>query len=186
MFKRVKRSVKNPYISSPIKHALTKLHSWIRAVSLHSKTAGTETRFELWQFKLGWSIISPIIQGNSTPLLVLQTQFLLFLSDGSCSAASEVCADMRCPGDMQCVGTDSSRGPYVCQCPPGKLGECAGNLWPLCEASLYIINNVAPSGNICGFFFSLCVLQDTPLWASLGTVISSTEWRMRKEAERWS
>uniref|UniRef100_A0A8C2GUR9 FAT atypical cadherin 3a n=1 Tax=Cyprinus carpio TaxID=7962 RepID=A0A8C2GUR9_CYPCA len=48
-------------------------------------------------------------------------------SDGSCSAASEVCADMRCPGDMQCVGTDSSRGPYVCQCPQGKLGECAGH-----------------------------------------------------------
>ncbi|XP_067306295.1 protocadherin Fat 3a isoform X1 [Pseudorasbora parva] len=48
-------------------------------------------------------------------------------SDGSCSAASEVCADMRCPGDMQCVGTDSSRGAYACQCPPGKLGECAGH-----------------------------------------------------------
>uniref|UniRef100_A0A8C2GBS5 FAT atypical cadherin 3a n=1 Tax=Cyprinus carpio TaxID=7962 RepID=A0A8C2GBS5_CYPCA len=48
-------------------------------------------------------------------------------SDGSCSAASEVCADMRCPGDMQCVGTDNSRGPYACQCPPGKLGECAGH-----------------------------------------------------------
>ncbi|XP_016104917.1 protocadherin Fat 3-like isoform X2 [Sinocyclocheilus grahami] len=48
-------------------------------------------------------------------------------SDGSCSAASEVCVDMRCPGDMQCVGTDISRGPYVCQCPPGKLGECAGH-----------------------------------------------------------
>uniref|UniRef100_A0A8C1WP23 FAT atypical cadherin 3a n=1 Tax=Cyprinus carpio TaxID=7962 RepID=A0A8C1WP23_CYPCA len=47
--------------------------------------------------------------------------------NGSCSAASEVCADMRCPGDMQCVGTDSSRGPYVCQCPQGKLGECAGH-----------------------------------------------------------
>uniref|UniRef100_A0A8C2GGG7 FAT atypical cadherin 3a n=1 Tax=Cyprinus carpio TaxID=7962 RepID=A0A8C2GGG7_CYPCA len=47
--------------------------------------------------------------------------------NGSCSAASEVCADMRCPGDMQCVGTDNSRGPYACQCPPGKLGECAGH-----------------------------------------------------------
>uniref|UniRef100_A0A8C1N6L0 FAT atypical cadherin 3a n=1 Tax=Cyprinus carpio TaxID=7962 RepID=A0A8C1N6L0_CYPCA len=46
---------------------------------------------------------------------------------GDCSAASEVCADMRCPGDMQCVGTDSSRGPYMCQCPQGKLGECAGH-----------------------------------------------------------
>uniref|UniRef100_A0A671P9T6 FAT atypical cadherin 3a n=1 Tax=Sinocyclocheilus anshuiensis TaxID=1608454 RepID=A0A671P9T6_9TELE len=45
--------------------------------------------------------------------------------NGSCSAASEMCADMRCPGDMQCVGTDSSRGPYTCQCPQGKLGECA-------------------------------------------------------------
>ncbi|XP_051521516.1 protocadherin Fat 3-like isoform X2 [Myxocyprinus asiaticus] len=48
-------------------------------------------------------------------------------SDGSCSAASEVCAEMKCPGDMQCVGMDSSRGPYACQCPLGKLGECAGH-----------------------------------------------------------
>uniref|UniRef100_A0A8C2BHM0 FAT atypical cadherin 3a n=1 Tax=Cyprinus carpio TaxID=7962 RepID=A0A8C2BHM0_CYPCA len=56
--------------------------------------------------------------------------------NGSCSAASEVCADMRCPGDMQCVGTDSSRGPYVCQCPQGKLGD-----------SLSVIYNVAPSYN---------------------------------------
>uniref|UniRef100_A0A672KD99 Protocadherin Fat 3-like n=1 Tax=Sinocyclocheilus grahami TaxID=75366 RepID=A0A672KD99_SINGR len=47
--------------------------------------------------------------------------------NGSCSAPSEVCADMRCPGDMQCVGTDSNRGPYTCQCPQGKLGECAGH-----------------------------------------------------------
>ncbi|XP_057206378.1 protocadherin Fat 3a isoform X2 [Triplophysa rosa] len=48
-------------------------------------------------------------------------------SDGSCSVGSAVCAEIRCPGDMQCVGTDSSRGPYACQCPPGKLGECAGH-----------------------------------------------------------
>ncbi|KAG7267693.1 hypothetical protein CRUP_021660 [Coryphaenoides rupestris] len=28
---------------------------------------------------------------------------------------------------MQCVGTAGSRGRYACQCPPGKLGECAGH-----------------------------------------------------------
>ncbi|TRY60847.1 hypothetical protein DNTS_021639 [Danionella cerebrum] len=48
-------------------------------------------------------------------------------SDGSCSTASEACVGMSCPGDMQCVGTDRNRGPYACQCPPGKLGECAGH-----------------------------------------------------------
>ncbi|XP_030632872.1 protocadherin Fat 3a isoform X2 [Chanos chanos] len=48
-------------------------------------------------------------------------------TDGSCAAGSELCEEMSCPGDMQCVGTDSSKGPYACQCPPGKLGECAGH-----------------------------------------------------------
>ncbi|KAB5550105.1 hypothetical protein PHYPO_G00049870 [Pangasianodon hypophthalmus] len=48
-------------------------------------------------------------------------------TDGRCSAVSEVCEDVVCPDDMQCVKTDNSRGPYACQCPPGKLGECAGH-----------------------------------------------------------
>ncbi|XP_066555366.1 protocadherin Fat 3 isoform X3 [Amia ocellicauda] len=46
---------------------------------------------------------------------------------GSCPGSSELCADQPCPGDMQCVGGTGSRGPYMCQCPPGKLGECAGH-----------------------------------------------------------
>ncbi|XP_053502499.1 protocadherin Fat 3a [Ictalurus furcatus] len=48
-------------------------------------------------------------------------------TDGRCSAVSEVCEDVVCPDGMQCVKTDNSRGPYACQCPPGKLGECAGH-----------------------------------------------------------
>ncbi|XP_056139276.1 protocadherin Fat 3a isoform X1 [Lampris incognitus] len=47
--------------------------------------------------------------------------------DGSCPPASELCDEQPCPGDMQCVGTGGTRGRYVCQCPPGKLGECAGH-----------------------------------------------------------
>ncbi|MBN3316900.1 FAT3 protein, partial [Atractosteus spatula] len=46
---------------------------------------------------------------------------------GSCPGSSELCDDQPCPGDMQCVGGAVSRGPYICQCPPGKLGECAGH-----------------------------------------------------------
>nr|XP_055053281.1 protocadherin Fat 3a isoform X6 [Misgurnus anguillicaudatus] len=59
-------------------------------------------------------------------------------SDGSCSSGSEVCAEIRCPGDMQCVGTESNRGPYACQCPPGKLGECAGHTSLSFSGSSYI------------------------------------------------
>ncbi|CAJ0952193.1 unnamed protein product, partial [Ranitomeya imitator] len=28
---------------------------------------------------------------------------------------------------MQCVGYEVSRRPFICQCPPGKLGECSGH-----------------------------------------------------------
>lgn len=49
--------------------------------------------------------------------------------DGSCPPASELCDEQPCPGDMQCVGTGATRVRYACQCPPGKLGECAGVLY---------------------------------------------------------
>ncbi|KPP69768.1 hypothetical protein Z043_111451, partial [Scleropages formosus] len=45
----------------------------------------------------------------------------------SCPSSPELCEDQPCPGDMQCVGTGATWGPYMCQCPPGKLGECAGH-----------------------------------------------------------
>ncbi|XP_062873349.1 protocadherin Fat 3a isoform X1 [Trichomycterus rosablanca] len=48
-------------------------------------------------------------------------------TDGRCAAVLEVCEDVLCPDDMQCVKTDNVRGPYACQCPQGKFGECAGH-----------------------------------------------------------
>ncbi|KAF7647480.1 hypothetical protein LDENG_00171680 [Lucifuga dentata] len=48
-------------------------------------------------------------------------------TDASCSVLSDQCEEQRCPADMQCVSVESSRGRYTCQCPPGKLGECAGH-----------------------------------------------------------
>ncbi|XP_053363533.1 protocadherin Fat 3a isoform X2 [Clarias gariepinus] len=48
-------------------------------------------------------------------------------TDGRCAAVAEVCEDVVCPDDMQCVKTDNNRGPYACQCPPGKLEPCAGH-----------------------------------------------------------
>uniref|UniRef100_A0A8C9T5I0 FAT atypical cadherin 3 n=1 Tax=Scleropages formosus TaxID=113540 RepID=A0A8C9T5I0_SCLFO len=47
--------------------------------------------------------------------------------NGDCPSSPELCEDQPCPGDMQCVGTGATWGPYMCQCPPGKLGECAGH-----------------------------------------------------------
>ncbi|CAN9511186.1 unnamed protein product [Ophioblennius macclurei] len=48
-------------------------------------------------------------------------------TDASCAVLSEQCEDQPCPPDMQCVSVEASRGRYACQCPPGKLGECAGH-----------------------------------------------------------
>ncbi|XP_070826252.1 protocadherin Fat 3a isoform X3 [Chaetodon trifascialis] len=48
-------------------------------------------------------------------------------NDASCAVLSEQCEDQSCPPDMQCVSIEATRGHYACQCPPGKLGECAGH-----------------------------------------------------------
>ncbi|XP_077398228.1 protocadherin Fat 3a isoform X4 [Festucalex cinctus] len=48
-------------------------------------------------------------------------------TDVNCAASSEQCEDQPCPADMQCVPVDVTRGRYACQCPPGKLGVCAGH-----------------------------------------------------------
>ncbi|XP_061774732.1 protocadherin Fat 3a isoform X2 [Nerophis ophidion] len=45
----------------------------------------------------------------------------------NCAVLSEQCEDQPCPADMQCVSVDVTRGRYACQCPHGKLGECAGH-----------------------------------------------------------
>uniref|UniRef100_A0A4W6CNK6 FAT atypical cadherin 3a n=1 Tax=Lates calcarifer TaxID=8187 RepID=A0A4W6CNK6_LATCA len=47
--------------------------------------------------------------------------------NGDCAVLSEQCEDQPCPADMQCVSVEATRGRYACQCPPGKLGECAGH-----------------------------------------------------------
>ncbi|XP_035009704.1 protocadherin Fat 3a isoform X4 [Hippoglossus stenolepis] len=48
-------------------------------------------------------------------------------SDATCAVLTEQCEDQPCPADMQCVSVEATRGRYACQCPPGKLGECAGH-----------------------------------------------------------
>uniref|UniRef100_A0A8C3G6N7 FAT atypical cadherin 3a n=1 Tax=Cyclopterus lumpus TaxID=8103 RepID=A0A8C3G6N7_CYCLU len=47
--------------------------------------------------------------------------------NANCAVLSEQCEDQPCPADMQCVSVEATRGRYACQCPPGKLGECAGH-----------------------------------------------------------
>nr|XP_028581876.1 protocadherin Fat 3 isoform X4 [Podarcis muralis] len=46
---------------------------------------------------------------------------------GLCPGSSDPCTEKPCPGDMQCVGYEINRRPFICQCPPGKLGECSGH-----------------------------------------------------------
>ncbi|XP_027900863.1 protocadherin Fat 3a isoform X3 [Xiphophorus couchianus] len=47
--------------------------------------------------------------------------------DASCAVLLERCEEQLCPPDMQCVSVEATRGRYACQCPRGKLGECAGH-----------------------------------------------------------
>ncbi|XP_036391985.1 protocadherin Fat 3a [Megalops cyprinoides] len=65
---------------------------------------------------------------------------------GNCPSSSELCEDQPCPGDMQCVGTGGAQGPYACQCPPGKLGECAGHTSLSFAGNSYIKYRVSDSG----------------------------------------
>uniref|UniRef100_A0A3Q2XS24 FAT atypical cadherin 3a n=1 Tax=Hippocampus comes TaxID=109280 RepID=A0A3Q2XS24_HIPCM len=44
-----------------------------------------------------------------------------------CTCTGMRCCKCPCPADMQCVSMDVTRGRHACQCPPGKLGECAGH-----------------------------------------------------------
>ncbi|XP_040049953.2 protocadherin Fat 3 isoform X3 [Gasterosteus aculeatus] len=48
-------------------------------------------------------------------------------NDANCAVLSEQCEGQPCPADMQCVSIQATRGHYACQCPTGKLGECAGH-----------------------------------------------------------
>lgn len=51
---------------------------------------------------------------------------LFLCADASCAVLLEQCEEQLCPPDMQCVSVEATRGRYACQCPRGKLGECAG------------------------------------------------------------
>ncbi|XP_069746951.1 protocadherin Fat 3-like isoform X3 [Narcine bancroftii] len=44
-----------------------------------------------------------------------------------CPVISDACQDNPCPSDMNCIGGGEGRGPFVCHCPPGNLGECSGH-----------------------------------------------------------
>ncbi|XP_029458167.1 protocadherin Fat 3 isoform X3 [Rhinatrema bivittatum] len=46
---------------------------------------------------------------------------------GLCPGSADPCMEKPCPEDMQCVGYELSRRPFICQCPPGKLGDCSGH-----------------------------------------------------------
>ncbi|XP_073469084.1 protocadherin Fat 3 isoform X2 [Aquarana catesbeiana] len=46
---------------------------------------------------------------------------------GLCPGSADPCLNKPCPEDMQCVGYEISRRPFICQCPPGKLSECSGH-----------------------------------------------------------
>ncbi|XP_028656255.1 protocadherin Fat 3a isoform X1 [Erpetoichthys calabaricus] len=64
-------------------------------------------------------------------------------SGSACPGVSEPCEDNPCPGDMQCVGMRTSRRPFACQCPSGKLGDCAGHTSLSFSGNSYIMYRVS-------------------------------------------
>ncbi|XP_043928134.1 protocadherin Fat 3 isoform X2 [Protopterus annectens] len=64
---------------------------------------------------------------------------------GLCPGSTDPCEEKPCPEDMQCVGYGIGRGPFICQCPPGKLGECSGHTSLSFAGNSYIKYRVAES-----------------------------------------
>ncbi|XP_072332549.1 protocadherin Fat 3-like isoform X2 [Scyliorhinus torazame] len=62
-----------------------------------------------------------------------------------CPVVSDVCQEEPCPSDMYCVRGGAGRGPYICQCPPGNLGECSGHASLSFAGNSYIKYRVAES-----------------------------------------
>uniref|UniRef100_UPI00398F78D5 protocadherin Fat 3-like isoform X1 n=2 Tax=Pristiophorus japonicus TaxID=55135 RepID=UPI00398F78D5 len=62
-----------------------------------------------------------------------------------CPVVSDVCQEKPCPSDMHCVRGGVGRGPYICQCPPGNLGECSGHASLSFAGNSYIKYRVAES-----------------------------------------
>ncbi|XP_067890087.1 protocadherin Fat 3a isoform X2 [Heterodontus francisci] len=60
-----------------------------------------------------------------------------------CPVVSDVCQEQPCPSDMHCVRGSVGRGPYICQCPPGNLGECSGHASLSFAGNSYIKYRVA-------------------------------------------
>ena len=80
------------------------------------------------------SLSSPVVKPSCASWTLRSVEWLPFYwscvfpsaTGGLCPGANDPCVEKPCPGDMQCVGYEASRRPFLCQCPPGKLGECSG------------------------------------------------------------
>ncbi len=145
------------------------------------KTAGTETHLN--EEKYLWSVLTHIIQGNS-----ITRDGLFCCSNFSLSSSQTGVVLLR----LRCVRIWDV--PVTCsvweQTAAGGRTRASVHRanW---ESVQVTYNPVWKLFKIWAFRFQwlmVCVyvVQDTPLWASLVTVISSTEWRMERGAERWS
>uniref|UniRef100_A0A672HA03 FAT atypical cadherin 3a n=1 Tax=Salarias fasciatus TaxID=181472 RepID=A0A672HA03_SALFA len=105
------------------------------------------------------------------------------------SHSSTGCEDQPCPPDMQCVAVEASRGRYACQCPPGKLGECAGHSSLSFSGNSYIkyrlsgqlqsglrlslrIRTLQSRGIIMYTHTEPCTLEEGKLWFQLACGLS--------------
>uniref|UniRef100_A0A665T275 FAT atypical cadherin 3a n=1 Tax=Echeneis naucrates TaxID=173247 RepID=A0A665T275_ECHNA len=113
-------------------------------------------------------------------------------NDASCAVLSEQCEEQPCPADMQCVSVEATRGRYACQCPPGKLGECAGHSSLSFSGNSYIkyrlserlqlelklslrIRTLQSRGIIMYTHTEPCTLEDGKLWFQLACGLGGSD-----------
>uniref|UniRef100_A0A3P9L436 FAT atypical cadherin 3a n=1 Tax=Oryzias latipes TaxID=8090 RepID=A0A3P9L436_ORYLA len=122
---------KAAYLTQKLSTSRQKLEEVVRVSAILDKNcSGLECRGA--QCEQSISLDSHNLQTYSTPRLSFVSphfhRSLRCMCDGkSCAVVSEQCEDHLCPADMHCVSVKATRGRYACQCPSGKLGDCAGH-----------------------------------------------------------
>ncbi|KAF6720859.1 Protocadherin Fat 3 [Oryzias melastigma] len=122
---------KAAYLTQKLSTSRQKLEEVLRVSAILDKNcSGLECRDA--QCEQSISLDSHNLQTYSTPRLSFVSPHFhrslrCMCEDASCAAQSEQCEDHLCPADMHCVSVEATRGRYACQCPSGKLGDCAGH-----------------------------------------------------------
>uniref|UniRef100_A0A668ALQ5 FAT atypical cadherin 3a n=1 Tax=Myripristis murdjan TaxID=586833 RepID=A0A668ALQ5_9TELE len=117
---------KAAYLTQKLSASRRKLEDVLRVSAILDKNcSGLECRGA--QCEQSIILDSHNLATYSTPRVSFVSPRFHRTSHCTCTGRQHLCEEQSCPADMQCVSTEATRGRYACQCPPGKLGECAGH-----------------------------------------------------------